>query len=651
MEKQTFHTKLTELLNNSDYFDDESEELLRARLIDHAYQLDHNLIRLLSTDNEIADEFFEEIDGRWIFNYNTFVDYINRHEFLPGSHTKFRNKIILNVDGKSLTERGEVALVWPYKDCVLEGGQMKEEDKPKEIFFNEVIAQNEINRMLHPKVLTNSKRHTANGEQKVTEIKRDENGTIRENLIIKGNNLIALHSLREEFRGKVKLIYIDPPYNTGGSAETFTYNNNFKHSTWLTFMKNRLEVARELLTTDGFIAIAIDHHELFYLGALADEIFGRNNRLGIVSVVHQARGRWMDKGFSSSNEFMLVYAKTLGNNIKNVVIDDEKKKEFNLTDEKGNYYLKHYIVVQGGGGGTTRKDKPRSWYPIYVSKDLSKVSLEKVSDYEEVLPITNTGREMTWITKPETFMKRFKEGDVVIKREDGKIVIYRKFREQQIITTHWIAPKYNATSHGTILLENILGRQVKVSYPKSLYTVLDILKLTTDPGDIVLDFFAGSGTTGHAVLELNKQDNGNRQFILVEQLEEHVAVCKERLGKVIVQEDIADGNFLYCELMEYNEISMKRIQSAQSSEELLEIWNDMSKESFLKWYVKPEMPAEAEEHFIAIDDLEKQKQCLKDLLDKNQLYVHLTEIEDEKFDVSDADKILNEKFYDGGDDV
>ena len=128
MEKQTFHTKLTELLNNSDYFDDESGELLRARLIDHAYQLDHNLIRLLLTNNEIAEKFFEEIDGRWIFNYNTFVDYVNRREFLPGSHTKFRTKIILNIDDKSLTERGEVALVWPFKDCVLEGGQTKEEE-------------------------------------------------------------------------------------------------------------------------------------------------------------------------------------------------------------------------------------------------------------------------------------------------------------------------------------------------------------------------------------------------------------------------------------------------------------------------------------------------------------------------------------------
>ena len=651
MAKERFDEKLTKLLKTNPDFVDNTGELLSDKVKICAWDFDHGLINLLLTDEEVESKFFEEVNGRWIFNNNTFVDYINDKNFYANSYTQFRNKIGLNIDNKFLRERGEVSLVWPYKDCVLEGGQTRDEEKRQEIFFNELLAPDEINRMLDPKVLTNWKRHTAVGEENVENIQRDKNGIIIENLFIKGNNLIGLHCLKQMFRRQVKLIYIDPPYNTGGSAETFTYNNTFNHSTWLTFMKNRLEVASELLAVDGFIAIAIDHHELFYFGALADEIFGRNNRLGIVSVVHQARGRWMDKGFSSSNEFMLVYAKTLGNNIKNVVIDDEKKKEFNLTDEKGNYYLKHYIVVQGGGGGTTRKDKPRSWYPIYVSKDLSKVSLEKVSDYEEVLPITNTGREMTWITKPETFMKRFKEGDVVIKREDGKIVIYRKFREQQIITTHWIAPKYNATSHGTLLLEKILGRQVEVSYPKSLYTVLDILKLTTDPGDIVLDFFAGSGTTGHAILELNKLEGGNRQFILVEQLEEHVAVCKERLEKVIAQNGITGRDFLSCELMPYNEVFMGRIQSARSSEELLDILREMSKESFLNWYVKPERPEEAEDHFMAIGDVDKQKQLLAELLDKNQLCVHLSEIEDEKFEVSESDKAFNRAFYGGDDDA
>ena len=410
-------------------------------------------------------------------------------------------------------------------------------------------------------------------------------------------------------------------------------------------MKSRLEIGKELLTTDGFIAIAIDHNELFYLGALADEIFDRKNRLATVSVVHQARGNNMDKGFSTSNEFMLVYARTVGNNIKNIVIDETKKKKFNLTDEKGNYYLKHYIMVQGGSRGCTREDKPTCWYPIYVSKDLSAVSLDKVADYEEVLPITNTGREMTWITKSETFLERFKNGEIVIKREDEKIVIYRKYREKQIITTHWVDPKYNATSHGTILLEELLGRKVEGSYPKSLNVVLDTLKLTTDPGDIILDFFAGTGTTGHAVLKLNEIEGSPRQFILIEQLERQITVCKERLEKVIAENRIADSDFVSCELMPYNQVFMERTQSAQSSKELLDIWRDMSRDSVLNWYVKPQKPEEAEEHFIAINDVEKQRKLLAELLDKNQLYVHLSEIEDETFKVGDKDKALNKAFY------
>ena len=140
--------------------------------------------------------------------------------------------------------------------------------------------------MFDPKVLTNWERHTAIGENEVTDIQRDGNSIIQENLLIKGNNLIALHCLKQQFRGQVKLIYIDPPYNTGGEANIFTYNNTFNHSTWLTFMKNRLDVAKLLLRDDGFIAISIDSYELLYLGVLADEVFGRDNRVAILTIVH-----------------------------------------------------------------------------------------------------------------------------------------------------------------------------------------------------------------------------------------------------------------------------------------------------------------------------------------------------------------------------
>jgi adenine-specific DNA-methyltransferase len=236
---KSFNEKLIELLKKDSRFLDDEGELVKAAVIDKAWKIEKELVKLLLTDKSIKEKFFEEIEGHWIFNINTFINYISDKNFLDNSYTRFRNRIGLNIDGKFLRERGEVSLVWPYRDCVLEGGQTKEEERRKEIFFNEILAQDEIDRLFDPKVLTNWKRYASNGVKKVTEIKRDEDSVIRENLIIKGNNLLSLYILKAQFRGKVKLIYIDPPYNTG--SDSFKYNDNFNHSSWLTFMKNRLE--------------------------------------------------------------------------------------------------------------------------------------------------------------------------------------------------------------------------------------------------------------------------------------------------------------------------------------------------------------------------------------------------------------------------
>ena len=270
-----FHDKLTDLLKTDARFVDDEGELVTAAVLDRAWQIDHALMRLLLSNADLKAKFFEEIDGHWVFNTNTFIDYISDKNFLDNSYTRFRNRIGLNIDSKFLRERGEVSLVWPYKDCVLEGGQTKEEEKRKEIFFNEILAQDEIDRLFDPKALTGWKRYTVDGEREVTELRRDESGAIRENLVIKGNNLLTLHTLKQHFRGNVKLIYIDPPYNTGN--DSFGYNDHFNHSSWLTFMKNRLEVAKELLRDDGSIWINIDDDEAHYLKVLCDDIFGREN--------------------------------------------------------------------------------------------------------------------------------------------------------------------------------------------------------------------------------------------------------------------------------------------------------------------------------------------------------------------------------------
>ncbi|MYB96727.1 site-specific DNA-methyltransferase [Candidatus Poribacteria bacterium] len=650
MRKPDFNQKLIKLLESNPNFVDGAGSLHRANVRDRAWKLDPELISLLLTDQEIEAKFFTEIEGRWIFNYNIFVDYITDKNFFADSYTKFRNKIGLNIDGKYLRERGEVALVWPYKDCVLEGGQTREEEKRKEIFFNEILAPDEINRMFDPKVLTNWKRHTANSEQDVTDIQRDENGTIRENLIIKGNNLIALHTLKEQFREKVKLIYIDPPYNTKGESSTFGYNNSFNHSSWLTFIRNRLEIAKDLLRDDGLIIIAIDDEEQAYLAVLCDEIFGRLNHIGTVIVQSKPSGRTTDSYFATCHEYLHIYSKQVGLPAINFLELTDKQKSL-YTEGTGKNLFKWRDFLRTGGLSTP-KERPNSYYPIYFLPQGEQISLERVSDEQiEILPLDSNGNKRVWRKTPPSFLKHVNDNEIKIEQNRSgqwKVKIIDKIKEGTRPKSVWTDSKYDASSHGTKLLKNLFEGQKVFSYPKSINAVKDVIEILSERGsdDIILDFFAGSGTTAHAVLGLNKQDNGNRQFILMEQMDYIENVTVKRVEKVMKEQDI--GDFIYCELMPYNEVFMKRIQSAQSSEDLLDIWRDMSKDSVLNWYVKPQKPMEAEEHFIAINDVEKQKQLLTALLDKNQLYVHLSEIEDEMFAVSEADKELNQAFYGEG---
>ena len=520
------------------------------------------------SDPEIKTTFFDEIDGHWVFNHNTFIDYINTKNFLANSYTQFRNKIGLNIDGKFLRERGEVALVWPYKDCVLEGGQTKEEEKRKEIFFNEILAQDEINRMFDPKVLTNWKRHTVTGEQDVTEIKRDDNGTMRENLIIKGNNLIALHTLKQQFRGQVKLIYIDPPYNTG--SDSFGYNDRFNHSSWLTFMKNRLEIARELLTSDGSIYIQLDYNEVHYCKVLMDEIFGRENfqREVIWDISVLSGYKTLTKNWIRGHETILFYSKTPNFYFNKLTVPHDEKylARFNKEDENGEKYF--------DGRGERR----------YLRDVIKK------------------GKAL---------------GDVW----------------SDIMSFQQLPTSKEKLDFDTQKTEALLER---------------IISSATQEGDIVLDFFSGSGTTVSAVHKLK------RRWIAIEQLTDQINILHKRLVDVInggsagISESVnwqGGGNFIYCELMQYNQVYIDKIQAAQSSEELVALWQDIAENSFLNWYVNEKMPKEAVNDFIAIDDLEAQKHCLVELLDKNQLYVNLSEIEDADFEVSVEDKALNKAFY------
>ncbi len=611
-------SELIDLLKTNQKFIDDEGELLLAAVQDHAWKIDHDLIKLLLTKKEIKAKFFDEIEGHWIFNINTFLEYISQKNFLDNSYTRFRNRIGLTIGEKYLRERGEVSLVWAYKDTVLEGGQTKEEEKRKEIFFNEILAQDEINRLLDPKVLTNFTRYTSKGKQPVKDFKRDENGLIRENLILKGNNLLALHTLKTQFRGQIKLIYIDPPYNTG--TDSFGYNDNFNHSTWLTFMKNRLEIARDLLSEDGFIFIQCDDYENAYLRILMDDIFGNENYRNSIYWHRTYAGKTVSKNLPWNVDTILLYSKRETINLNAITSDLTEKdiKSFNKDDNDGRGFYNTVSLQKTGGPG------PETTY-----------------DY-----IDNDGK----IWKCPAKGWRMKKSKLKALENDNRLYITETtIREKYYLNERLEIGKQIDNFWGDI---GNMNRNSDVSYglsgqkPEKL--IERIIGLATSENDIVLDFFLGSGTTAATAHKTN------RQFIGIEQLDYGKNDSVARLYKVIKGDETGisqsvewqgGGDFIYCELMKYNEAFMERIQAAKNSKELLKIWREMAKDSFLNWYVNPEMPDEAIKDFEAIGNLENQKKLLAELLDKNQLYVNLSEIDDAHFKVSKEDKALNKAFF------
>jgi len=344
---------------------------------------------------------------------------------------------------------------------------------------------------------------------------------------------------------------------------------------------------------------------------------------------------------------MLVYAKDKYHaNFNKVAISTEKKQTFNLEDEKGRYRLENFIRL-ANIEEKLKTDRENYFYPIFVSPDLKEITLQPKQGYIKVLPVVND-KEKAWQLKKDTFKKALEENKeeyVASKDEKGQVQIYKKYREQQMLVTHWVDKRYNATFYGTRLLEKILGRKPQVSFPKSLYTIVDVLKIMTQKDDIILDFFAGSGTTGHAILELNKEDGGNRKFILVEQIDQHVEDSIERIQKVMQKEDIKN-DFIYLELLKWNQNFVEKIQKAKTKEELKNLWETMKEKAFLSYKVDVKT---IDEHAKDFEDLsiEDQKRFLFECLDKNHLYVNYSEVDDEEYGVSEEDKKLNREFYGG----
>jgi len=383
--------------------------------------------------------------------------------------------------------------------------------------------------------------------------------------------------------------------------------------------------------------IAIDENEQNYLGVLLDEVFPEREK-HCITIIHNPRGV-QGTNFSYIHEYaFFVIPKG-----KKVIGDREISTEEISWNNFRNW-----------GGESRREDAKNCFYPVIVEND-EVIGFGDVLDNNEhpseqtvkcetrdfVYPIDQNKVERKWRYARQSVdeikhLLRAKKTESGYEIELGKdFGMYR---------TVWEDKRYDANIYGTQIVKSLVP-DCNFDFPKSLWNVYDCLLsvVEKDKEAIILDFFAGSGTTAHAVLELNKKDNGNRKFVLVEQMGFVESVTVPRVEKVIKKE--YNGDFIYCELMQYNQVYVDKIQAAQSAEELILLWQDIAENSFLNWYVNAELPEEAVNDFKAIDDLVAQKRLLVELLDKNQLYVNLSEIEDVDFAVSEEDKALNKKFY------
>ncbi|RHC95662.1 site-specific DNA-methyltransferase [Streptococcus parasanguinis] len=629
--------ELEELLSQHENFFVEGV-LNKNKLAELARRYDPELLNVLMCDEKVASHFFSTVQtGIQIFKKDVFLQFLNNKEFLPDSFTAYKTKIGLATDnGKYLSENKNVVLNFPYKDCILEGGQTKDDVKRQEIFFNETLAPTEINRLLDDKVLTNFKRYDIEGKHEVEEL------SDRDNLIIKGNNLIALHSLKKRFAGKVKLIYIDPPYNTG--SDSFKYNDKYKHSTWLTFMKNRLTVARDLLQYEGVIFVQCDDNEQAYLKVLMDEIFGQDNFISTIVDVVKPEGRRYGY-IAKAHEYIIVYSKN-PSMVKMFEMTDEHKK-LPYSDEKGDFEI--VGLRNRNNRAFNSSNRPNLRYPFYVNlKEVTddgfmNLSLERQEGFEEVYPRTINDIQSVWRWGKEKAANEL-HNLIAKKNQNNEIVIYQKKRTLTTMPTSFWHDKSLISQKGTQQMELLFNSPV-FSFPKPEALLKRIIEISTEPGDLVLDFFMGSATTQAVAHKMN------RQYIGIDQMDYIETIAVERLKKVIdgeqggISKDInwqGGGSFVYCELKNDAQEFKNAIIDATSTDQLLALFEQAKKSSFLSYRVDPKKLRKQDFEKLS---LAEQKQILSEIIDNNNLYVNYSDIDDEDYQVSEQDKKLNRSFY------
>lgn len=652
--------QLTELLSTDERLVINGK-LAKNKTVELGLSLDSSLLKLLLSNAKIKAHFFTEVESILIFDKIAFQRFVNNKSFLPDSFTQFKNKVGLSVDEQYLADSNDVVLSWPYKDCVLEGGQTKSDQKRKEVFWNEALAPEQVDTLLAPKVLTNFRKHDSKGEHSDFNLNADEN------LIIKGNNLLVLESLKPIYANKIKLIYIDPPYyfSENKSEDTFEYNSNFKLSTWLTFMKNRLLVAKELLSEDGAIFVQISDDGVAELHLLMKEVFNtdQNNFINKITVRTKSPSGFgsVNPGVFETAEYIISFAKNKANwsyNRQYVSCGYDENYKFYIENINEDY--KDWQISDLGN--TVAKlhdfeDKKAAVAQLGKAVFSNLVGEFAIKNANKVFRYTEIGNkagksliELRETSKNDpTEIFKFERQDyydvfVINGKEiafySKKVRTIDKVRTPSIqLSNIWADIAYEGiASEGGVTLKG--GKK-----PEKL--LRRIIEMATNEGDYVLDCFLGSGTTAATAHKLN------RKYIGVEQLDYGKNDCVYRIDNVIKGENsgiskLVDweggGSFVYCELAGLTSKYIYSIEQASTSEELFTIWNTLKESANLSYKVDPEKFDKNAQLFDKLT-FEDQQRFLIEIIDKNQLYVNYSEIDDETNGISELDKKYNKQFY------
>ncbi|WP_204189578.1 site-specific DNA-methyltransferase [Mammaliicoccus sciuri] len=623
----------------------QGETLLKNNLIEDIRSYNEKTIEALLSNNLIKDTYALQLPSGSVFKTEDFISMLLFKNYWDNSYTKYSNEIGLTSDSKYLSYNTDVVLDFPHKDSVLEGGMTKEDVGKREVYYHNILAKEEIDTLLSPKVLTKAKKYDKHGAHYIDSIEATDN------LILKGNNLVALHTLKKKYEGKVKLIYIDPPYNTGN--DSFRYNDSFNRSTWLTFMRNRLEIAKALLSEDGLIFVEIDKNEEAYLKVLMDEIFNEqmfvNNITVQSSTASGNKTAHKDKTIIKTKDSILVYKKKENINIfPQYSIQDKWDTHFNsILIPEGNSYkveslkkfmidnniINHNFVINEGAINNTSflsfVFENRDYIFTTKSSLPRHVKIESLQKVDEVIKYESTNGETQYALNGRRlgFLKNN------IKNIDGVEQIAK------LVTDIWTDINFNNTQNeGGVSLP---------SGKKPEYLLKRILELVTEPGDTVLDFFMGASTTQAVAHKMN------RQYIGIEQMDYINTTSIPRLKKVIEGEQSGvskvvqwqgGGSFVYAELYSLNEEYLHRIQACQKIEELEYVIDIMKHSAYLNFKVDLDKVTTHNESFKSLS-LDEQKDVLIQVLDMNQLYLNYSEIEDSQYNISDSVKAFNHSFY------